>query len=97
MILLEKYLIKFNKKKFICDKNTCSIYFEDIFSKDNKILNIDDPIYNLKAIKTKREIDKIRKTYIYDGIALQNIYSGLKIILIEKITEISASQKLLRI
>ena len=57
---ISSILLKFNKKKFICDKNTCSIYFEDIIIKNNKILNIDDPVYNLKAIKTKKELSKIR-------------------------------------
>ena len=37
-----------------------------------------DPIYNLKAIKTKKEIINIKRAHIYDGAALQNIYFGLK-------------------
>ncbi len=94
---ISSILLKFSKKKFICDKNTCSIYFEDIIIKNNKILNIDDPIYNLKAIKTKKELSKIRESHIYDGIALTKYLFWLKKNFNrKKITEISASQKLLR-
>ena len=47
------------KKNIMIDKNTCSIYFENIILKNNKILNQQDPVYALKAIKTKKEIENI--------------------------------------
>ena len=85
-----------NKKKFILDKNTCSFYFENIILKNNYILNSNDPIYNLKAIKSEREIKNIKDTHIYDGIALTKYLFWIKKNFIKKkITEISASQKLL--
>ena len=61
---------KIKQKKFIIDKNTCSYFFENTICKDNKILNFRDPIYLLKAIKGKKEIENIKKAHIYDGIAL---------------------------
>ncbi len=97
-ISLEKvsgFLSKIYKKKFIIDENTCSIYFENIILKNNKILKIDDPIYGLKAIKNDQEIENIKQAHIYDGIALTKYLFWLKKNFEnKKITEISASQKL---
>ncbi len=93
--LIDKSLLKIKKKKFIIDKDTCSIYFEDIIAKNNEILNFDDPIYKFKAIKNKREIENIKTAHIYDGVALTKYLFWLKKNFEKKkITEISASQKL---
>ena len=63
--------------------------------KNNKILNSKDNIYFLKAIKTKREIENIKKAHIYDGAALTKYLFWLKNNFFKKkITEISAAQKL---
>ena len=89
-------LSKIYKKKFIVDKNTCSIYYENIILKNNKILNEKDFIYNLKAIKTKKEIKNIKQAHIYDGAALTKYLFWLKNNFFKKkITEISAEKKLL--
>ena len=66
----DKYLSKISQKKFIIDKNTCSLYFESIILKKNKILEFEDIVYDLKAIKNKTEIQNIKKIHIYDGVAL---------------------------
>ena len=85
------------RKKFIIDKNSCSYYFENIISKNNIILNLKDNIYYLKAIKGKREIKNIKKAHIYDGVALTRYLFWLKKkFLNKKITELSASRKLLK-
>ena len=90
-----KILSKINKKKFIIDDATCSIFFENIILKNNKILNSKDTIYFLKAIKTKNEIENIKKAHIYDGAALTKYLFWLKNnFLKKKITEIGAAQKL---
>ena len=82
-------------KKFIIDKSTCSIYFENIILKNNKVLNQNDPIYYLKSIKTKKEIENIKKAHVYDGAALTKYLFWIKKNFIKKkITEISASRKL---
>ena len=71
------------------------LYFENIILKNNKILDFEDPIYFLKAIKKKKEIKNIIKAHIYDGIALTKYLFWLKKNFTKKkITEISASQKL---
>ena len=93
--LTQKVLSNINKKKFIIDKNSCSIYFENIILKNNKILNIHDPIYFFKSIKSKKEIKNIKTAHIYDGVALTKYLFWLKNNFYKnKITEISASQKL---
>ena len=95
--LLEKELLDIRKKKFIIDKNTCSFFYEKVILKNNKILNFQDPIYLLKAIKNKQEIKNIKSAHISDGIALTKYLFWLKNNFNKKkITEISASQKLLK-
>ena len=91
-----KILSEIKKKKFIIDKNSCSYFFEEIIQRNNKILNYHDPIYFLKAVKGKQEIENIKKAHIYDGVALTKYLFWLKKNFQKKnITEISASQKLL--
>ncbi len=83
-------------KRFIIDKNTCSIYLNNIIRKNNKILNFDDPIYSFKAIKNNVEIDNIKQAHLYDGVALTKYLFWLKKNFYKKkISEISASRKLL--
>ncbi len=92
-----KILSLINKKKFIIDKNSCSFLFETIILRNNKILNFNDPIYFLKAIKGKKEIENMKKAHIYDGVALTKYLFWLKRNFYKKnITEISASQKLFK-
>ena len=94
--LTEKILSKIDGKKFIVDRETCSIFFENIISINNTILNLSDPIYYFKAIKSKKEIANIKKAHISDGVALTKYLFWLsRCFLKKKITEISASQKLL--
>ena len=88
-------LLEIEKKKFIIDSSSCSFFLKTIINKNNKILNVQDPIYFFKAIKGKREIENIKKAHIYDGIALTKFLFWLKKNFYkEHITEISASQKL---
>ena len=91
----KKILYQINKKKFIIDKNSCSMFFENIIKKNNKILNTEDYIYYLKAIKNKNELKNMAKAHIYDGIALTKYLFWIKKNFNKKkITEISASNKL---
>ncbi len=90
-----KTLSSIKNKKFIIDKNSCSFYLENIILKYNQILNQNDPIYYLKSIKGRKEIENIKKAHIYDGAALTKYLIWLKKNFFKKnITEISASQKL---
>ena len=94
--LTEKILSKINNKKFVIDRNTCSIFFENIIQKNNFIMKSDDPVHKLKAIKSKKEIQNIQKAHIFDGVALTKYIFWLKKNFLKKrITEISGEQKLL--
>ena len=93
--LLKTVLSQILNKKFIIDRNSCSMFFENIISKNNKIIDLNDPIYYLKAIKNEKEIKNIKNAHIYDGIALTKYLFWLKKNFMKKgITEISASKKL---
>ena len=50
----------------------------------NKLLNLEDPIYLLKAIKNKKELENIKQAHIYDGAALTKFLFWLKKILIKR-------------
>tara|TARA_B100001057_G_scaffold73493_1_gene67883 strand:+ start:7578 stop:9296 length:1719 start_codon:yes stop_codon:yes gene_type:complete len=92
-----KILSRIKKKKFIIDEISCSYFFENIISENNIIVNSHDPIYFFKAVKGKLEIKNIKKAHIYDGAALTKYLFWLKKNFYKKnITEISASQKLLK-
>ena len=93
--LVNNILSKISKKRFIIDANSCSVYYENIILKNNKIIKYQDPIYSLKAIKTKKEIENIKKAHIHDGVALTKYLFWIKNnFLKKKITEISAEKKL---
>ena len=90
-----KRLSEIQNKNFIIDKNSCSYFFEKKISINNQILNFHDPIYFLKAIKGRIEIENIKQAHIFDGVALTKYLFWLKKNFYKKnITEISASQKL---
>ena len=93
----DKILSEIKKKKFIIDKNSCSYYFENIISKNNKIIDFHDPVYFFKAIKGKEEIENIKRAHVYDGVALTKYLFWIKKNFYRKnVTEISAAQKLLK-
>jgi Xaa-Pro aminopeptidase len=93
--LTGEILSKIIRKKFIIDRNTCSLHFENVIQKNNILLNQEDPIYFLKSIKTKNEINNIKKAHIFDGSALTKYLFWLKKNYIKKkVTEISAEKKL---
>ena len=90
------FLSKIYNKRIVIDRNTCSYHYENIIQKNNKLLNQQDPIYFLKAIKAKKEIENIKKAHICDGAALTKYLFWLKNnFLKKKISEISAEKKLL--
>ena len=92
-----KILREIKKKKFIIDSSTCSFFFKNIISNDNYIFNLQDPIYLMKAVKGKQEIENIKKAHIYDGVALTKYLFWLKKNFYKRnVTEITASQKLLK-
>ena len=91
------FLSKIKNKKILIDSSSCSIYFENILKKNNKISEFLDPIYFLKSIKSKIEIKNTIKSHIYDGAALTKFLFWLKKnYRKQNVNEISAQEKLLK-
>ncbi len=92
---IKEVLSKIKNKIFIIDGNTCSYFFEKIILKNNKFLNCQDPIYYLKSVKNKKEINNIKIAHIHDGVALTKYLFWIKNNFNKrKISEISAAKKL---
>ena len=89
-----KFIINLKGKKIIIDKNTCSIFFENILKKKFKILSVEDPIYSLKSLKNKTELKSMLKAHIFDGVALTKFIYWIKNINKKTITEFEAQNKL---
>ena len=91
---LNKFISNLKGKKIIVDKNTCSIFFENILKKKFKILSILDPIYSLKSLKNKTEIKNMLNAHIFDGVALTKFIYWIKNVNKKTITEFEAQNKL---
>ena len=93
--LFVNYLRKIKNSKILVDKRTCSFYYEKNIHSSNKLIDIEDPIYLLKAIKNKTEISNTKIAHLFDGIALTKFIFWLKNNYRKtKITEVSAQNKL---
>ena len=94
---IDFFLSRIKDKKVLIDSSSCSFYFENILRKNNKINSFIDPIYSLKSIKSKIEIQNTSKAHIDDGAALTKFLFWVKKNYKKKnITEISAQKKLLQ-
>ncbi len=89
-----KFISNLKGKKIIIDKNTCSIFFENILKKKFKVLSVEDPIYSLKSLKNKTEIKNMLNAHIFDGVALTKFIYWIKNINKKTITEFDAQNKL---
>ena len=90
----EKFINKFKNGKIIIDSNSCSIFYENLLKKRFEISKIQDPIYLLKSIKNKKEINNMIKSHILDGVALTKFLFWIKKINKKNITEYDAQKKL---
>ena len=79
---------------FIIDNKTCSIFHENIIKSKFKILDKDDPIYQLKSIKNSYEINHMIEAHKKDGLALTKFIYWIKNINKKTITEVDAQNKL---
>ena len=74
------FFLKASKKgRIITDNKTCSIFHRNIIDKKFKILDKDDPIYLLKSIKNKNEINHMISSHIFDGVALTKFLYWIKV------------------
>ena len=94
---IENYFLKMKNKRIQIDSMSCSIFFKSILKKNNVIFEMQDPVYILKSIKNKIEIENTIKAHVHDGVALTKFLFWVKNNFIKKkITEISAQEKLLK-
>ncbi len=91
---LPSKILKLKGKNFIIDDKSCSIFYENFIKSKFKIVNREDPIYLLKAIKNRTEIKNMINAHILDGVALTKFLYWIKKINKKKITEIEAAKKL---
>ncbi len=89
-----KKILNLKGKNFIIDDKSCSIFYEDIIKSKFKITKREDPIYLLKAIKNKTEINNMKQAHILDGVALTKFIYWIKNINKKRITEVDAQNKL---
>ena len=71
-------LSKLNSFSFIIDKLTCSIYYQSLINSKFSIRLSEDPIYQLKSIKNKIEIENMKSAHIKDGVALTKFLYWIK-------------------
>ena len=90
---IKTYLNQFNKGNFIIDKNSCSLFYENLIKRKFKILKNNDPIYMFKAIKNNSEIKHMVDAHYEDGLALTKFIYWIKHNK-KKINEIDAEKKL---
>ena len=91
------FLSKVKNKRILIDSSSCSVHFERILIRNNKLVQFLDPIYSLKSVKTNKEIKNIIKSHIHDGVALTKFLIWLKKNYIKRsINEISAQKRLLK-
>jgi len=67
---LFQIISNFENGNFCIDRNTCSVFDEDIIKSKFKIISKNDPIYNFKSIKNETEINNTKKVHIIDGVAV---------------------------
>ena len=88
------FINKIKKGKILIDKKSCSLFYENLFKENLKIFKGNDPIYFLKSIKTKAEINHLINTHILDGVALTKFIYWIKNVNKKTITEVKAQNKL---
>ena len=90
---IKSHLNKLNKGNFVIDKNSCSLFYENLIKRKFKILKENDPIYKFKAIKNTSEINHMINAHYEDGLALTRFIYWIKHNK-KKINEIDAEKKL---
>ena len=91
---IKNLLGRLKVKKIIIDKNSCPILLENLISSKFKISKIGDPLYLMKSIKNKVEINNTIESHIHDGVAVTKFLYWIKNNQNRKISEIDAEKKL---
>ena len=91
---LPQFLDNLKGKNFIIDNKTCSIFYEKMIKSKFDILKFNDPVYELKSIKSSSEIKHMIEAHKKDGLALTRFIHWIKNVNKKKITEVYAQNKL---
>ncbi len=89
-----KCLTGLKNGNFCIDSKTCSVLEESLISYKFKIINKEDPLYNLKSLKNKTEIKNMINAHIEDGVALTKFLYWIKNHSIYDLTEKKIERKL---
>ena len=85
---------KLKQNKIIIDNKTCSLFYKNIIQKRFTISSTTDPVYLMKSIKNKVEINNMINSHILDGVALTKFLYWIKNRKKKDITEYQAQLKL---
>ena len=85
----ELLIKKLKKSKIIIDEKSCSLFYENIIKEKHTISSKIDPVYLMKSIKNKVEINNMINSHITDGVALTKFLYWIK----NKIKKISVNIK----
>ena len=90
---IKSYINQFTGGTFVIDSSSCSLFYENFINKKFKVLQKNDPIYALKAIKNPSEINHMINAHYEDGLALTKFIYWIKHNK-KKINELDAEKKL---
>ena len=65
---------KLKAKRFTIDNLSCSVFYESLIQSNFLIKSFEDPIYHLKSIKNKFEIESMKSAHIKDGVLHYKIF-----------------------
>ena len=75
---IKSYLNKFDKGNFVIDKNSCSLFYENLIKKNLKFLKIMILFMHLKPSKITSEIKHMVDAHYEDGLALTKFIYWIK-------------------
>ncbi len=91
---IEDFLNNLEVKKIIIDRNSCSFFLENLIYSKFNISKIGDPLYLMKSVKNKVEINNTIESHIHDGVAVTKFLYWIKKNQNKKISETDAEKKL---
>ncbi len=87
-------LVRLKNGNFCIDSKTCSVFEESLISYKFKIIDREDPTYDLKSLKNKIEIKNMINSHIEDGVALTKFLYWIKNCKLKNLTESKIEKKL---
>ena len=87
-------LVRLKNGNFCIDSKSCSVFEESLINYKFKIIDREDPIYDLKSLKNKIEIKNMVNSHIEDGVALTKFLYWIKNCKLKNLTESKIEKKL---